>query len=353
MRFSAVLVAAAATATAVAWLVVWLVRRNAPRLGLIDQPNHRSSHRQPTPRGGGIGIVLGAASGLTVAFVAGAAMPVSVWTVLAVATVVGVVGLVDDFRRLPPTFRLVAQGIAAAAVIATTGPMKALPLPAPLDLGFASIAGWIFSLLWIMALTNFFNFMDGIDGLAGGQAVASFLGVVLAGWSEDATLLAACAGAASLGFLVHNWSPARVFMGDVGSGFLGFLIAALPFLAPIDRRTDSTLAVAIGMTLFLLDPLETLFRRAAAKKNLTAAHREHIYQQFVEPGESAGAVSGGLVAAGLALSVLGAITFLRPGLAWAALAISLVMYLGERFMARRRARVRQRLASSPTGVDRE
>lgn len=349
MRFNAVWAAPVATAIAVAWLVVWLVRRNAPRLGLIDQPNDRSSHKQPTPRGGGIGIVLGAGSGLLVAFVAGAAIPASVWTLLAAATAVAVVGLVDDFRRLPPAFRLLAQAVAAAVVISTTGPMTALPLPAPLDFGFASIPGWIFSLLWITAFTNFFNFMDGIDGLAGGQAAASFLGIVIAGWLGDATLLAACAGAAALGFLMHNWSPARVFMGDVGSGFLGFLIAALPFLAPIDRRADASLAVAIGMTLFLLDPLETLFRRAVAKKNLTGAHREHIYQQFVEPGESAGAVAGALVAAGLALSVLGAITFLRPGLAWAALVIALVTYLGERAMARRRARVRRRLATPLDG----
>src|SRR3990170_4325808 len=93
-----------ASTIAVTWLVVWLVRRNAPRLGLIDQPNHRSSHRQPTPRGGGIGIVLGAGSGLLVALVVGAALPASVWTVLAAATAVAAVGLVDDFRRLPPAF---------------------------------------------------------------------------------------------------------------------------------------------------------------------------------------------------------------------------------------------------------
>lgn len=333
-------VAIVAATTAVTWVAVWLVRRHALRLGLIDQPNHRSSHKQPTPRGGGIGIVLGAGTGLLIASALGTALTVGAWTVFAAATVVAVAGLVDDIRRLPPRLRLLVQAAAATIVVAAAGPLETLPLPAPLSVHLSGVLSWVFSLFWITALTNFFNFMDGIDGLAGGQAAGSFCAVLIAGWSADASLLAACAATASLGFLLHNWSPARVFMGDVGSGFLGFLIASLPFLAPIDRRGDAVMAVAVGLALFLLDPLETLFRRAVARKPLTGAHREHAYQQYLGPGEAAGTVAGLLVAAGCGLALLGAMAFRQASLGWAALLVALLMYLAERSMAMRRSMIR-------------
>ena len=321
---------------------MWLIRRYAPRLGLIDEPNHRSSHKQPTPSGAGIGIVLGAGTGLLVAFATGTALPGAAWAVLAAALLVAVLGLVDDVRRLPPLVRLLAQALAAAGVVSATGPFESLPLPAPLNLYLSALPGWACSLLWITAVTNFFNFMDGIDGLAGGQAVASLCGVLVAAWSADASLLAACAGAASLGFLLHNWAPARVFMGDVGSGFLGFLIAALPFLAPAGRRADAVMAIAVGLALFLLDPLETLVRRAVAGKPIAGAHREHVYQQFVGPGDPPGAVAGMLVAAGLGLALLGAVLFRTGGPGWAALVVAVGVYAAERAISARRS-VKERL----------
>lgn len=292
--------------------------------------------------------MLGAGTGLLIASTLSPALPGGAWTVFASATVVAVAGLVDDFRRLPPGLRLLVQAVAATVVVAGTGPLAMLPLPAPLNINLSSaILGWGLSLLWITALTNFFNFMDGIDGLAGGQATASFAAVMLAGWSADASLLAACVGSASLGFLLHNWSPARVFMGDVGSGFLGFLIASLPFLAPIDRRGDAVVAIAVGLALFLLDPLETLFRRAMARKVLTGSHREHAYQQFLDPGEAAGTVAGVMVAAGVGLALLGAMAFRQPRLGWSTLVVALFTFLAERRIAERRSRIR---ASPPASV---
>jgi Fuc2NAc and GlcNAc transferase len=343
-----------ALATAVAWVCVWLVRRQALRIGLIDEPNQRSSHRKPTPNGGGIGIVLGAGSGLAVASLLGGTLPGGAWTVFAAATAVAVVGLVDDFVRLPPVIRFLTQASAAAVVVRILGPFEALPLPAPLNLDLpAAVLGWGLALLWITALTNFFNFMDGMDGLAGGQAAASCLGVLVAGWSSDASVLVACAGAASLGFLIHNWSPARVFMGDVGSVFLGFLIASLPFLAPMERRGDAVVAIAVGLALFLLDPLETLLRRAVAGKRLIGAHREHAYQQFLNPGDAAGTVAGALVVAGLGLGLLGAMAFRRPNLGWIALGVATLTYVGERYMAKRSSRLRgERVQAPHVGFDR-
>jgi UDP-N-acetylmuramyl pentapeptide phosphotransferase/UDP-N-acetylglucosamine-1-phosphate transferase len=176
--------------------------------------------------------------------------------------------------------------------------------------------GWALSLLWIVAAINFFNFMDGIDGLATGQAAASCLGVVAAAWSTDASALSLAAGAACLGFLYHNAPPARVFMGDSGSGFLGFLLAAIPFLAPAPRRSDALLAVAIGLTLFLVDPVVTLVRRALARKNVLRAHREHLYQQLVAPDEPAGRVTAAYTAAAVLLALLGAYGYRSPSMFW-------------------------------------
>ncbi len=329
-------------------MLVWLVRRHAVRAGLIDQPNHRSSHKQPTPRGGGVGIVCGAGVGLLVASALGVVRPAGIWAVFGAAVLVAVVGLIDDLRRLTPGLRLTAQLLAAAVVVEALGPLATLPLPAPLNVGLPAAVGWAGSLLWIAAVTNFFNFMDGIDGLAGGQAIVSFGGVLLAGWSDDASLVAACAAAASLGFLLHNWSPARIFMGDSGSGFLGFLIACLPFLAPAQVRGDAVVAVAVGLALFLLDPVETLFRRAVARKPLTGAHREHVYQQYLGPGEAAGTLAGVLVAAGAALALLGAIAFRQPGLSWLALLVALLVYVGERSLAEN-SKVKRERAMTGTG----
>jgi UDP-N-acetylmuramyl pentapeptide phosphotransferase/UDP-N-acetylglucosamine-1-phosphate transferase len=180
----------------------------------------------------------------------------------------------------------------------------------------ASYAATVLSVLWIATVTNFFNFMDGIDGLACSQAVASCLGIVLAAWSADAAVIAAATGGACLGFLFHNWPPARVFMGDSGSGFLGFVLAALPLLAPRESTASAVVAVAIGLSLFLLDPLITLLRRARAGKHLLQAHREHLYQQLVQPDEPTRKVTTAYFFAGLLLALGGVVGYREPRLFW-------------------------------------
>lgn len=341
------IVVEAATSCIVSFAVTCLVRNLAARIGLVDRPNARSSHVRPMPRGGGLGIIGGSCIGLLLA--AGGGWVASPWAVLLGAMLVAGLGLVDDIRGLSPRLRFLGQTCAAVFVVASTGPLLTFPLPAPLGCSLdAPALGWILSVLWIVAVTNFFNFMDGIDGLAGGQAVASCAGVTLAGWSGEASSLSVVVGASSLGFIFHNWAPARIFMGDVGSGFLGFSIASLPFLAAAPRRGEAVFAVAIGLALFLLDPVETLVRRAWTGKKLTQAHREHRYQQLVAPGEAAGRVSGALVAAGAALSILGAASYRKPELGWLALIVAAIFFLVERNIgARRMSRV---VAGSTTGV---
>jgi Fuc2NAc and GlcNAc transferase len=346
-------VVGAAAGGFVSFALVHVVGKFANQLGLVDRPNARSSHVRPTSRGGGLGIVGGSCVGLLL--VAAGDTGSAAWAVLSSATFVAAMGLADDIRSLSPSVRLVGQTFAAAFVVASTGPLLNYPLPAPFGWSVSGpVLGWMFSVLWIVAVTNFFNFMDGIDGLAGGQAVVSCAGVALAGWSGDASGLSVAVGASSLGFVFHNWSPARIFMGDVGSGFLGFSIASLPFLAAAPRRGDAVFAVGIGLALFLLDPVETLIRRAWTGKKLTQAHREHRYQQLVAPGETAGRASAALVAAGFVLSTLGAAAYHIPELGWFALTVAVTLFLVERSIGIRRvSRCRGREGAASWGADQD
>jgi UDP-N-acetylmuramyl pentapeptide phosphotransferase/UDP-N-acetylglucosamine-1-phosphate transferase len=174
--------------------------------------------------------------------------------------------------------------------------------------------------------------------LAGGQAAASFLGIAIASWSLSSSQYSLGVGAACLGFLLHNWAPASIFMGDVGSGFLGFSISALPFLAPAARRGDAVFAVAVGLGLFLLDPLETLARRFRSGQRLTLSHREHRYQGLIDPGADAGSVAGALVAAGVVLSLLGALSYRNSGLQWICVMAVALAFLTECVVGRGRQR---------------
>lgn len=303
---------------------------------LLDRPNERSSHQKPRVRGGGIGIFLGVAAGLWAAgFFGSSGHPLE--PLLAACGLLAAVSLADDLWSLSVVPRFLTQLACAAFVVWKLGGWERLPLPAPLDLRSGFLAGPL-AVLWIVGVTNAFNFMDGIDGLAGGEAVAVCAAVVVAGWSSDATLLAsALAGAVGV-FLFFNWSPSRLFLGDVGSVPVGFLLAGLPMLAPPERRPDAVLATAITLALFLFDPFETVLRRWRQGKPLGESHREHRYQQLVGPGEPHGPVSAALVLAGLLLSLVGAGVYRRPSWGWAGVAVAVFAFAVELAAARRAGR---------------
>lgn len=327
----------ALAAFAVSWLVVRWILRHAERLNLIDKPNARSTHRNPTPQGGGVGILGGLAAGLCVlAGLRQQGFGASTLALLVAALAIGGMGLMDDRRPLPAGLRLLTQMVAAGGLVAVAGPIPSLPLPGFLGTPFSS--DWVaipFTILWLTAMTNFFNFMDGVDGLAGGQAVVSCLGVMLAGFSPDGAGVAAAMGGASAGFLLHNWPPARIFMGDVGSGSIGFVLAGLPLLAPPERRSAALFAIAVGMTFFILDPVLTLLRRAAQRKPLMQAHREHLYQRLIPAGTSSEKVTSCLLGGAAILSLLGALVFRQGRLWWIAALAAIVLFSIELVFASR------------------
>jgi UDP-N-acetylmuramyl pentapeptide phosphotransferase/UDP-N-acetylglucosamine-1-phosphate transferase len=321
----------------VSFAVVWLIERHAVRLGLVDLPNVRSSHRTPRPRGGGAGIVLGVAIALAIALAKSIAVSPESWTLLAAALVLALLGLWDDVSTLGVWPRLAVQILAAVVVVGRLGGIDRLPLPPPLDVPLGPAAG-VLTVVWLVGVTNFFNFMDGVDGLAGGQAVIS-LGVLAWALRPDAAAgvaLLVLAGTAA--FLIRNWSPARIFLGDVGSAFLGFLLAGLPLAAPPGSRPQLVFVAAISLSLFLLDPVATLIARRRRRDGIGKAHREHAYQQLVEPGAPhAGAVTA-LLGVGLALTLLAALAYDHPALAWLTVAVALAAFAVEWQIAGRRRR---------------
>jgi len=260
-----------------AFVAAWLVRRNATRLGLIQTPNARSSHSVPTPGGGGVGIVLG--GGLATAVAAVGSQPTLV--VLVASVLIAGIGFYDDRKPLPARFRLIAQLLLVAVTLWLAVPLEPLAervgLPLP-TLAIAAIAV-VASVYWI----NLFNFMDGIDGIAGSQAIFMALAAVVLvphgpEFAKDPLFwILIELAAATLGFLVLNWPPAKIFMGDAGSTYLGFMLAVLAMLTIVYWGL-TLVQWAILAASFVTDATVTLLRRLALRENLSQAHRRHAYQ---------------------------------------------------------------------------
>jgi Fuc2NAc and GlcNAc transferase len=317
----------------VAWATTWALRRLAPRVGLVDWPNDRSLHADPRPRGGGAAIALGTAA--AIAAYPGPSELGRQGAVLGGALLLlTLVGLWDDVRSLPAWPRLLVQLVAASAMVAVTGGLPRLPLPPPLDVPLGVLAGAA-GVLWLLGVTNFFNFMDGIDGLATGQAALTLAMVAWLAWSAPAAALSLCALAACLGFLPHNWPPARIFLGDSGSAQLGFLLASLPLLAPPPQRAAATVAVATSLGLFLCDPTLVLLRRARARRRLGQAHREHAYQRLALARRAHLGVTIALLVAAAVLTCLAALGYTRPVVAWLGLAGVVLAFAIEELSASR------------------
>ena len=270
------------TAALTPMLAAWARRRR-----YLDIPNARSSHLVATPRIGGAALVLGVLVGVGVLHVVGGGLGARALIVVGGAVLVAVLGLVDDFRQLPALVRLPVQLLIAALVVGIAGP---LPWPWLHDGG--AVAN-VVTVLWIVAVTNAYNFMDGIDGIAGGQALVAGIAWTIVGLSlasSDASALGLVLAAAACGFLPYNWQPARVFMGDAGSGFLGFAFAALPLLVPAGQGLAIWAAVIV-LWAFLFDTGSTLIRRALRGENILTAHKSHLYQRLVQTGRSHAYVS--------------------------------------------------------------
>lgn len=281
--------ASAGLAAAITWAMArWAV--------LVDVPNARSSHVRPTPRGGGLGILVAFSAGLIgLQTVANLANQPGMAGLVTGAILMGIAGLADDIRAMSFATKLVAQIIASALAMAGGLVIGVLYVPGigPVELGSV---GYVITLLWLIGLTNAFNFMDGLDGLAGGTAAiaAAFLCAVAILLANPAVAaLSLLLAATSAGFLALNFPPARIFMGDVGSQFLGFAFAALGvLLAQPDPTGTMILIVPLLLFHFVFDTVFTVLRRLRRGENLAAAHRSHLYQLLNRAGLSHRHVAG-------------------------------------------------------------
>lgn len=289
-------------------LTSW-VRQYALRTRMMDIPNDRSSHSVATPRGGGLSLVL-----VFSVAVVGLALAEQLSLPLAMAlgpggVLVAAIGYLDDHRDVPARWRLLVHGLAAAWALWWLGGLPSLPL-----FGVAVEPSWLglpLGLLFIVWLLNLYNFMDGIDGLAGAEAVSVALAAALLLWLGGAPAkagLMVLLAAAALGFLLWNWPPARIFMGDVGSAYLGYVFAVFALgLAP---GLLNLWAWLILLGVFIVDASLTLMRRMLRGDRVHHPHRSHAYQYATRRWNSHAAVTITVVAINL--------LWLLP-LAWAAM----------------------------------
>ncbi len=274
-----------------------IVVRGMIRAGVVDMPGARSSHTRPTPKGGGVGVVVAFLVGILVLYrfaaISRLADPYFRGVILAAAGI-AVVAYLDDILYWPASVKLAAQ-VAAAAVAVSSGlsiDELRLPYVHALELGWF---GAVVTVVWIVAATNAMNFIDGLNGLASGVTVIACLflaGIAasLGGWFIYFACLMLAAGL--LGFLPFNFPRARIFMGDVGSQFCGFLLAVLAVAAGRFETVElSVVLVPMLLAGVLFDVAFTLLRRACAGDRLTQAHRSHLYQVAHRSGMSAVAVT--------------------------------------------------------------
>jgi glycosyltransferase WbpL len=265
----------------VTWAGTGAVRRSAFRHQLLDIPNARSSHATPTPRGGGLAIVVAYLASVALLFWAGLLAARVAAAFAGGGALIAAVGYADDHRALSARTRFAVHAIAAVWAVAligglTDGSMRIFGL-------HGSLAGIAIAFLAITWMTNLFNFMDGIDGIAASEAVFVACASAFIGWRHGAdpglVISALALAAASLGFLSWNWPPARIFMGDVGSAFLGFSLAALAIAMCARDALPIEVFVILG-GVFIVDATVTLLRRLVRGDRWYEAHRSHAYQHL-------------------------------------------------------------------------
>ncbi len=260
-------------------LLTGLLRSYALANRLIDIPNARSSHNSPTPRGGGLSIVIVFLLGLLALSRTGALAPEAEWAIFVAGAWVALVGFLDDHGHIAARWRLLAHFIGAAWGLYWLGGMPQFVL-----WGYSFDLGWlgqILGLFYLVWLLNLYNFMDGIDGLASIEAITVCLGAALLYLLKSATieewaspvLLATTVG----GFLLWNFPPARIFMGDAGSGFLGIMLGLFSIQAAwVAPQFFWSWLILLGV--FIVDATWTLFRRFLRGEKVHEAHRSHAYQ---------------------------------------------------------------------------
>lgn len=269
--------------------ISWFILRHAR---ILDTPNQRSSHSQPTPTVGGLAIVFTFFLGMGIFYILGDAAMIRTRFFFGFtfsSLLIAAMSLYDDYKDKPFGIRLTTQALAILLIMAFGITITRIDLPF-FQLPFLSIAGYFLTFFWIIGLTNAYNFMDGLNGMAGGNAVVAsmFLGWIAFSQGSNFTYIVCyCLAAGTAGFLVFNFPKGLLFMGDVGATFLGFSFAALAIIASLyDNAHTSMLVVPLLLLHFVFDTAFTFMRRLIQGENVFQAHRSHLYQLLNRMGWS-------------------------------------------------------------------
>lgn len=264
------------------WALTSILRRYALMKSLMDIPNDRSSHSIPTPRGGGVAIVVSFLLALPVLAGLNLISASALYGVFGSSLLVALIGFADDHGHIAARWRLLGHFIAAGWALFWLNGLPPIDFfGVILDLGlFGNILGMVY-LVWML---NLYNFMDGIDGLASAEAISVCLGMGLVYWvsgSNELAWMPLILAVAVAGFLCWNFPPARIFMGDAGSGFLGMALGGLAIQAA-ENSPEMLWSWMIMLGIFIVDATWTLFQRLLRGDKVYEAHRSHGYQHATD-----------------------------------------------------------------------
>ena len=271
---------------AISFVLTHLVRKTAIKRNKFDIPNERSSHQNPTPRGGGVAVVAAFVFGLLALLIRGDIASESFYAIVLPGVLVAAIGYLDDLGRVTAArLRLIGHFVAAVIAVYILDGLPPMPVFAEtLDIG---LVGNIIAVLFLVWMLNLFNFMDGIDSITGVEALTSclILTIFLINKSEtELWQVPALLCAAVIGFLYFNWPPARIFLGDIGSGFIGFTIGTISLVIARSQPLI-TWAVIILLGVFIVDATVTLIRRLIDKQRISTAHRSHAFQHLANSAD--------------------------------------------------------------------
>ncbi len=325
------LVLGLAAVTLTSWAGTGIVLRLLLRWHVFDEPNHRSSHTQPKPRGGGLAVVSVVLAAWIIAAVTGGQAGAELWLVIAGAVLLAAISWADDLKPRPASLRF---GVQVAAVVLglwalDPGPLFQGLLPLPLDRVLTA-------LLWLWFI-NLFNFMDGIDGITAVETIAISGGLALIAAGRLHFPLGAfdtaVPAAAAVGFLFWNWAPSRIFLGDVGSVTLGYLLGWLLIVVASSGLWEPALILPLY---YLADATWTLGKRVLRGEKVWRAHREHFYQRAVQRGFSHDTVAWRIAACNAILVILAVVAAVAPAeQSWITLVLALLAVIFLLFMLAR------------------
>lgn len=260
------------------FLITAVLRRYALSRSILDIPNARSSHAVPTPRGGGVAIVIAYLVSLGILAIRAHALPDALLALVGAGSMIAVIGFMDDHDHIAARWRLLGHFVAAVWALCWLGGFPPVTLFGwQIDFGWV---GLVLATLYLVWLLNLYNFMDGIDGIASVEAICTCLGVCVIYWLsgfDELLMLPLLLAMAVCGFLYWNLPPARIFMGDAGSGFLGIVLGVLSLQAAwASFQLFWCWLILLGV--FIVDATFTLIRRLSRGDKVYEAHRSHAYQ---------------------------------------------------------------------------